>query len=526
MKFAELGISATHIRELRSVQDLALDWIAGSKERFLLVNAPTGSGKSLIARAAGAILKRQAVYLASDLALQDQFVREFPDARELKGRANYRPPQSGLLTCDDCDYRGGHCSVCGVCEKTHEGGGHNRIDCLDCPYAMAKRDALQASFAALNTAYFLNEANYAGDFSRQDQLVVVDEADLLEDVLLDQVGIKLPPARLARLGLSRSVSAGLEAWAAEALEQAEAIAQDEDRDAEYLDNSRQAADLRRDARYWKNLATRLGVMRSELAVDPRSWVRVGTDPDSVEVDPVFVRSHARRLLWSHGSRFLLTSATLLAPEVYATELGIPDGQWAALDLPSAFPPENRPVHYRPVASMALRNREESLPSVVATLDDILDRHPGRVLVHSQTFAIGRLVQALSRHRGRMLLYGSGGRDQALHDFKAQRGCVLIGPSLKRGVDLPDDLCEALAVLVVPRPDWGDERVKARWKAPGGDAWYDAESVRQLCQMTGRGVRHEADRCQTYILDSEFSRLLARRRSMFPRWWLDALRWPA
>jgi Rad3-related DNA helicase len=65
-------------------------------------------------------------------------------------------------------------------------------------------------------------------------------------------------------------------------------------------------------------------------------------------------------------------------------------------------------------------------------------------------------------------------------------------------------------------------VRARVAAPGGAAWYDAESVRQLCQMTGRGVRHDADRCETYILDSEFERLLARRRGMFPRWWLEAL----
>jgi Rad3-related DNA helicase len=100
--------------------------------------------------------------------------------------------------------------------------------------------------------------------------------------------------------------------------------------------------------------------------------------------------------------------------------------------------------------------------------------------------------------------------------------VLIGPSLKRGVDLPGDLCEAIVILVAPRPDWGDERVRARAKAAGGDAWYDAESVRQLCQMTGRGVRHEADRCETYILDAEFSSLLSRRRDMFPRWWLDAV----
>ena len=523
MRLGDLGIAARNIRELRPAQQQALQWIAGRKERFLIVNAPTGSGKSLIGRAAGAIMRRPAVYLASDLALQHQFVGEFPDARELKGRANYRPNGGGLLTCDDCDYEGGACSVCGVCTRDHEEGGHDRAGCLGCPYAITKRQALAAPFVALNTAYFLAEANQVGDFSRKDQLVVVDEADLLEDILLGQVGISLPQRRLHRLGLTRNAGAGLEAWAVEAREEAEAIAQDEAREAR-TDDSREAADHRREAQYWRNLAARLAVMISELSADPRSWVLVGSDPDSVEVKPVFVRGHAHRLLWSHGKRFLLTSATLLAPEVYTRELGIPDDEWAALELPSTFPVENRPVHHLQVASMVYRHREDSLPKLVDTMDRILDRHAGRVLVHSQTFKIGRVVEELSRHRERILLYGSGGRDEALGTFRSRRGSgrVLIGPSLKRGVDLPGDLCEAIVILVVPRPDWGDERVRARARAAGGRAWYDAESVRQLCQMTGRGVRHEADHCETYILDSEFSNLLAHRRDMFPRWWLDAV----
>jgi Rad3-related DNA helicase len=522
MRLAELDVAARRIQELRPAQARALAWIAERDERFLLVSAPTGSGKSLIGRAAGAILKRRAVYLASDLALQAQFVDEFPDARELKGRANYRLDGAGLLTCDDCDYGDGECSVCGRCEREHEEEGHDRGRCLGCPYALAKREALRAPFAALNTAYFLAEANTAGDFSRKGQLVVVDEADLLEGVLLERVGVRLPQHRLLRLGLTRTTSSGLEAWADEALAEAKAIAQDQQREGRAAGDAAEAAEHRREAEYWRNLAQRLQVMRSELEEDPASWIQVGADRDAVEVKPVFVRGHARRLLWSHGGRFLLMSATLLAPEVLAAELGIPDGEWAALELPSSFPPGNRPVRYTPVASMAYRHRRQNLGTLVGVLDRLLDRHRGRVLVHSQTFDLARGVQGLSRHSPRMLLYGSGGRDQALETFRAHPGRVLVGPSLKRGVDLPDDLCEAIVILVVPRPDWGDERVRARVAAPGGAAWYDAESVRQLCQMTGRGVRHEADRCEAYVLDAEFGRLLSRRRGMFPRWWLEAL----
>ncbi|MBO0685110.1 MAG: DEAD/DEAH box helicase family protein, partial [Candidatus Dormibacteraeota bacterium] len=139
MRLADLGIAAPRIEELRPVQEQALTWIGEREERFLLLGAPTGSGKSLIGRAAGALARRKAVYLAADLALQAQFVAEFPDARELKGRANYRPQGAGLLSCDDCDFGDGQCSVCGVCERKHEDQEeHDRARCLACPYALAK----------------------------------------------------------------------------------------------------------------------------------------------------------------------------------------------------------------------------------------------------------------------------------------------------------------------------------------------------------------------------------------------------
>ena len=101
------------------------------------------------------------------------------------------------------------------------------------------------------------------------------------------------------------------------------------------------------------------------------------------------------------------------------------------------------------------------------------------------------------------------------------GRVLVAPSMSRGVDLPDDLCRC---LVVPKPYFGDARVKARMRKPDGDRWSQVQQVRELCQMTGRGVRHAGDHCQTYILDEEFDRLWrsARARLLFPAWWREAV----
>ena len=42
-------------------------------------------------------------------------------------------------------------------------------------------------------------------------------------------------------------------------------------------------------------------------------------------------------------------------------------------------------------------------------------------------------------------------------------------------------------------------------------------------MTGRGVRHAGDRCDTYILDAEFGRLCRNGGwGLFPAWWREAV----
>jgi undecaprenyl pyrophosphate phosphatase UppP len=41
-------------------------------------------------------------------------------------------------------------------------------------------------------------------------------------------------------------------------------------------------------------------------------------------------------------------------------------------------------------------------------------------------------------------------------------------------------------------------------------------------MTGRGMRHRGDRCESYILDAEFATLWQKRREMFGGWCRDAL----
>ncbi|HXM57926.1 MAG TPA: helicase C-terminal domain-containing protein, partial [Candidatus Dormibacteraeota bacterium] len=464
---AALGIAG--FDAFRPAQIVALERIVESDARVLLVQAPTGSGKSLLARAAGAVLGMPATYCSTTKQLQAQFCRDFQDAVELRGRANY-PTAKGpfpAVTCDDCDWRDGR--GCSWCESRES-----------CPYRVQKQKAIEAPFAVLNTAYFLAEANSKGDFSDPERLLVIDEADALEAQLLETVCVRLSEHHLQRLGMSippltdRPEEENWTTWAAQAATAVRMQARqlEHEADAMRAAGGEPYTRARRRARGWRALATNVGRLARDLAEDARSWVRV-ENGEGLSFKPVFVRRYAHRLLWGHAARFVLMSATIIDPEQFARDLGLQPDEWEWLELPSSFPKENRPVFYRPAGSMAFRQRDETLPRMIAALDAILDDYPERVLVHTHTYGIARQVIASSRHRGRMLTYASADeRERALGAFTAVEGGgkVLIAPSMARGVDLPDDLCRCVVVMVVPKPYQGDARVRLRLRTPDGQRW--------------------------------------------------------
>lgn len=94
---------------IRPAQQEAVDAIVRRFESgatVVLLDAPTGSGKTLVAELVRRKLGMRAVYVCSDRGLQDQVLRDFAYAQVIKGRRNYptanRPDAFPELTADDC----------------------------------------------------------------------------------------------------------------------------------------------------------------------------------------------------------------------------------------------------------------------------------------------------------------------------------------------------------------------------------------------------------------------------------------
>ncbi len=483
--------------------------------------------------AIGRYLKTQLIYTCHTKQLQAQVVDDFPYAIELKGRSNYPCLKSTKLSCNECTKERGNYSAtaCKACEytycfarpkgkKTKKSEMQETCPCeSDCPYIRQKRRAKASELAILNTPFFLNEANFAGDFSGW-PWVVLDEGDLTENVLMSFIELSISKATIQRLRLEPPKKTVQQDWIDWA--QNSAIPVINSRLGE-LEKSPGMNPF--EIREKKDMERLLDKLHFFINQDLNNWVFLPSEIEWVW-KPVFIARYATSRLWDHGKRFFIMSATIISPEQFARDLGLKQDDVEFIDLPSVFPPERRPIHFIPAADMTHRNKEIAWPQVVRAMDKIIAQYPReKGLIHTVSYPLARFVYEHSEHSARFDQHDSKDRTSVLNHFKADPSSrILLSPSMDRGVDLPGDLCRFIIILKIPFPNLGDEQISRRlYSAHDGTLRSAVQTIRSIIQATGRGMRSADDYCETYILDNQFGRIFHDYYNYFPAWWREALR---
>jgi Rad3-related DNA helicase len=493
--------------------------------RLFAVEAPPGVGKSHIAMAL-AHWSGDAYLLTSQKVLQDQYERDFGAAIQVvKGRDNY--------LCDRYGERRIPTSQ-GMCRRP-------RGPQCQCPYALARAAALAGPVFCTNTAYFATLRHWHGESLPHRRLLVVDEAHNLESQLVGALSVTFTPdqmqgwfgAPLPRFEsaeeyrpLLREHVGRLSAHLAAVVAALEAL-QPPGGDAPWLalPPSREELQL---AAERDRLEQGIASVRYFVDTEEPEWaVRYPPGAErSLELVPLEVSALASALLWDAADIVVLASAYLGPPEAIATSLGLDRDRIRIFTSPSPFALAQRPLVYRPVGRLSKATLAALEPAVFAEVAAILRRHPGdKGLIHAPSYAAARrLVQAVAERapdqHGRLILVESGHRGRALDAHRALRQpSVLVSPSLREGVDLPDDFLRFQIIAKMPYPDLGDPWTAARRQRD--PRWYTVETVKALVQAYGRSCRHAEDHGVTYILDAQFERLLALDRVLLPEWFLEA-----
>lgn len=235
-----------------------------------------------------------------------------------------------------------------------------------------------------------------------------------------------------------------------------------------------------------------------------------------------------KYLFGNTKHAVMMSATVGQKDAFDENVGIAltrSQNSVMMRVPSTFDFTKSPIYSSNKCSMALKCLAQSFPKVADISFKLMALHReqhGIIQTGSYKLAMQLYEIAPEGCKARMLLYsGNTEKQEMIAKLKSTPGLVLVGPTLLEGIDLPDDLCRFIIMVKVPFPNLGSEATKKKLKL--FPKWYEGKASIGILQGIGRGNRHRDDWCVTYILDSCWRRLYAQHKDAYPREFQERVR---
>jgi len=242
--------------------------------------------------------------------------------------------------------------------------------------------------------------------------------------------------------------------------------------------------------------------------------------EEIEIKPLDFR-HLKEALFYPFKHILMMSATF--PNNFCELLGITKDEAVVINIPSTFPSANRPAVL--IQGMPQLNYktilDEKHPTKIA-LDIVLEKHPtDKGIVHCANYKFFNQLRAIYKKNPRFLWVDREDNKTELLERHSESKIptILVSPSMMEGIDLKDDLARFQVLLKVPFPTLDDYTRKMMAIFPN---YYENLVITSIVQAYGRAVRSEIDHATFYLLDGSMSRLLAQHRKLFPKYLTEAL----
>ena len=552
--------------------------IAGG--RHLIVEAPTGVGKSLGYLVPAIRSKRKVVVTTATKALQDQLAtKDLPFLDEqlsesfewavLKGRSNYvclqrlrelQNAEAGQLELDELaptvkaevrklaawagtsrsgdlaelDWAPSDRATSSVTVSSEECPGAQRCPLGSACFAEAARSrAAAADVIVVNTHLYGLDVASGGMLLPEHDVVIVDEAHQLEDVMSDTVGVSIQSGRFARVAaavrkviedpelIAAILDSGpalrdiLAASVGERLSRPlpspimEALMQGRARCDRALDVLRSIDTSVEDAKQRvlraQSLATQLIEAidaAAEFGDGSVAFVSGTPEQPRLEIAPLDVGPVLLAGIWNKRTA-VLTSATI--PLSLAERVGIPAGSFDQLTVESPFDHEHHGLIY-----CAIQLPDPRHPTFPARTHDELEAliiaAGGRTLALFTSWkAMEAAAEALrARIPFPILTQRDLPKAALIAQFSAdEQTCLFATAGFFQGVDIPGRTLSLVTIDKIPfaRPD--DPLLTARRERLGPDAFRLIDLPRAtmlLAQAAGRLIRSTTDRGVVAVLD--------------------------
>ena len=542
----------TNFPELRPGQREVIDRVLAAPTRFVLLSAPTGAGKSVIAAYIAEAVREsgrdwggaRSVFLTSTKQLQAQYRRDFPAMAEIKGMNNYPCQVLRLAGCDEhgCDERGDDYwePTCdrGPCHDGPRGMRRwARAGCElkngGCDYYDARREAANGPFVLANYKYFMlaqrdqtaPKQPILGDFA----LSVCDEAHTAVDQMISAQTTEW--SRRA-IRLLRAYKIRTDFLDSETLEEARDMVEVSVNKARYIRDrlppDAPATTAPDGAPSYGRMTPRKKLTRELVKLEALRDAGPGCvwDPEERKlVDTTLTMESCERHLWKGVPKVVLMSATINRQT--ARTLDIPEEYLTVIEPEATIPSERRPVAIIEDApwmnTYSWKDTDgKAFRQWIVLIDRILEHAAHvRTIVHTSSYDQAALLAAHSTHRRRIITHGRGQSPDGVRRYlKAPAGAVLASPAVDTGVDFPDDQCR---VQIIAKMPW--ERETRVIKAIEGEhpGYRDCRAVLRMVQQAGRSTRSPQDASATFIIDSNVMKFTrGSRRNLWPEWFYESM----
>ncbi len=546
---------------------IILNWLNDTDN--VILDAPTGSGKSIIAMTVGGILSeyfgKRGYILISDLSLLEQYQNDIqiylPTWGVIRGQQTYTCLVNGL------NFKVGVCKLQGA--KSYSEILNDYKECAPyCEYIVEREKAMNAPVTCCTYTHWLLQQNYVKPkmiangvenipFDTRD-FVICDEAHKLVNIIQNHFSPRFGKNDITKIKnvVTESRLTNKVEFVKEIEEIRDKVYHENDKTnllhllesyKEYLTTLKLEAELiKSDLGGTKDDKTRKALSKAERSllydcefvldhyckfddyvpiisrIGAEYLVKNDKEKDDITFNCINESYLMNRTFHANCGKRLYMSATIGDPDTFARETSFKNYKY--YKLPIVFDYSNSPIFYIPDYKMSYKEKDTSFPYIVKMIYNIISMYPGkRGIIQTGSYSFAKQLKELlpDPARKRVLLYeDSNEKQDNLETYKYSTDKILIGPSLVEGLSLNDDLCRFQIIMKIPYPSLADKFISA--KKDFNPQWYAETTSISILQGVGRGVRNEKDWCVTFILDGCFNNLLSSCRSMFPQEFIDRI----
>lgn len=524
----------------------AIDAYVNQGKKHVIIEAPTGVGKSLIGITIHLVLQElvreydaygqfRTTISTPTKGLQDQYAKEdCVNMAILKGKKNYR-----CLVNSEIYYNSIPC----------------RIQCKDgmcstkrCPYVQARNFWCNVSDLRCTNAAMLVEmcSSLCMEPHNRADFLILDECHKMPHALLDHTIMTYSRASMKgietlpggddivqaiefilkytsdyQLGVLYTLDSTLSELFEAILGQVENL-------LEVLDGWMEREDLT-DVQIMRlsdvvdtlhNLSDYCGIMANTQA---KTFIVHEKEDGMITFKAVLPSDVSMFGMFRKADYYLHMSATICGIDSYAHTLGIPPNTFHAIQVENPIPIDNRRINFVPIMKVANRLEDFEFKRLVEGIDEIIDHHDGQNgIIHTVSYDRADKFLQYSKHRQNVVVPRTRkalleALDTAMRN---KRRIIIASPAMVEGYDFKGDLSRFQIILKVPYSFLGDPLVAHVNKID--PSAYFREAILSIVQMAGRSVRGIDDHAATYIIDSSFEMLLSRNGDFFPKWFVEAL----